>query len=235
MVEDLTSSGMSRLDSFLPAGSPSRSISVWLTPRLFPLPSHSIQYRMHPSISVFPSVAFYNSRLTDGPSMETKTAQPWHAHSLFPPYSFFHVRGSNEQQSRFQSWANPAEAATALAIYERLLREFPKIDFDYRIGVVTPYKGQLFELKNVFRRQYGEEVLSKISFNTVDVSRKRPCPASGDSLTSPSPFSTHRAFKDKRKTSSFFRACVVELPLRDSGSWPTLGEFRTPIRSLRAC
>jgi senataxin len=129
----------------------------------------SIQYRMHPNISAFPSAAFYESRLTDGPAMDTKTAQPWHASSLFPPYTFFHVRDGTEVKGRFHSWTNPREAATAMAIYGRLLRDYPGIDFDYRIGVVTPYKGQVGELKGVFRRKYGEDILSKISFNTVDV------------------------------------------------------------------
>lgn len=102
--------------------------------------------------------------------MDTKTTQPWHATSLFPPYAFFHVRNGNEVAGRHHSWSNPAEAAVALAIYERLQREFPKIDFDYRIGIVTPYKGQVFELKRTFRKKYGDEIVSKISFNTVDVS-----------------------------------------------------------------
>ncbi|GAA6037515.1 hypothetical protein JCM8097_008230 [Rhodosporidiobolus ruineniae] len=127
----------------------------------------SIQYRMHPNISAFPSAAFYQSRLTDGPNMEIKTLQPWHANALFPPYAFYHVDG-REVAGRHHSWTNPTEAATTLAIYERLKREYASIDFDYRIGIVTPYKGQVQELRRTFRQRYGEEILSKIAFNTVD-------------------------------------------------------------------
>ncbi|GAA6017752.1 hypothetical protein JCM10207_000484 [Rhodosporidiobolus poonsookiae] len=127
----------------------------------------SIQYRMHPNISTFPSTAFYQSRLTDGPDMDKKTLQPWHANALFPPYAFYHVDG-HEVAGRHHSWTNPTESATALAIYERLKREYASIDFDYRIGIVTPYKGQVQELRRTFRQKYGEEILSKISFNTVD-------------------------------------------------------------------
>lgn len=135
---------------------------------------YSIQYRMHPNISAFPSAAFYESRLTDGPDMDKKTLQPWHKSSLFPPYTFFHVRDGVEAPGRHHSWINPREAQTALAIYERLLRDFPTVDFDYRIGIVTPYKGQVFELKTVFRRRFGDDILAKISFNTVDVSLSLP-------------------------------------------------------------
>lgn len=135
------------------------------------LTHRSIQYRMHPNISAFPSAAFYNSRLSDGPSMEVKTAQPWHTSPLFPPYCFMHVRGGSEQSNRVNSISNPQEAATAVALYERLRRQYPSIDFDYRIGVVTPYKGQVGELKKQFRQAFGEDILSKLSFNTVDVLR----------------------------------------------------------------
>ncbi|GAA5972915.1 hypothetical protein JCM11641_004002 [Rhodosporidiobolus odoratus] len=127
----------------------------------------SIQYRMHPNISAFPSAAFYQSRLADGPSMDTKTIQPWHSNALFPPYAFYHVDG-REQAGRHHSWTNPTEAATALAIYERIRRDYPSIDFDYRIGIVTPYKGQVQTLRSTFRNRFGEEILTKISFNTVD-------------------------------------------------------------------
>lgn len=124
---------------------------------------------MHSHISAFPSAAFYNSRLTDGPGMDEKTAQPWHSNTLFPPYAFMHIKNGSEVAARNHSMTNPVEAATALAIYERLLREYPSLDFDYRIGIVTPYKGQVGELKRVFRNKFGQDILSKVSFNTVDV------------------------------------------------------------------
>ncbi|GAA5958558.1 hypothetical protein JCM3765_006673 [Sporobolomyces pararoseus] len=127
----------------------------------------SIQYRMHPNISAFPSAAFYQSRLTDGPNMDQKTLQTWHSNPLFPPYAFYHVNGM-ETAGRHHSWTNPQEAQTALSIYDRLSKEYPSIDFGYRIGIVTPYKGQVGELKKTFRQRYGEEILSRISFNTVD-------------------------------------------------------------------
>ena len=124
---------------------------------------------MHPNISAFPSAAFYNSQLADGPDMATKTAQPWHNSSMFPPYAFMHVKGGSEQSNRYNSLTNQVEAATAVALYDRIRRDYSTIDFDYRIGVVTPYKGQVGELKKQFRQKFGEDILSKISFNTVDV------------------------------------------------------------------
>ena len=39
------------------------------------------QYRMHPSISAFPSQTFYGGRLKDAASLDG-TQQPWHAHKV---------------------------------------------------------------------------------------------------------------------------------------------------------
>lgn len=127
----------------------------------------SIQYRMHPDISVFPSTTFYDSKLQDGPGMAQLTAQPWHSNPLFRPFKFFASRGL-EAAGRSHSLINREEAAIAQAIYERLRQDHPKVDFDYRIGIVTMYKEQVFELKRVFRARYGADIDSVIDFNTVD-------------------------------------------------------------------
>ena len=128
----------------------------------------SIQYRMNPLISAFPSAAFYQSRLLDGPNMADVTKRPWHRSSLFPPYSFFHVKGGSEVQGRSHSLTNPVEAGVAVALYERLTRDFVGSGSEYTVGVVTPYKGQVGELKRQFSRRFGERVLTTVSFNTVD-------------------------------------------------------------------
>jgi hypothetical protein len=129
----------------------------------------SIQYRMHPEISVFPSKQFYESRLKDGPEMDVKTRQPWHANPLFPPYAFFNVRNSREDKGRVgHSFLNRPEAEIAVAIYGKLVEEYPDVDLDYRVGVVTPYKGQVGELRRQFRSRFGDSILSRVDFNTVD-------------------------------------------------------------------
>jgi senataxin len=135
-----------------------------------PIAHGSIQYRMHPEISVFPSKNFYESRLKDGPEMDVRTRQPWHANPLFPPYAFFHVRNSREEKGTRSghSLFNRPEAEVAAAIYARLKDEHRDVNLDYRVGVVTPYKGQVDELKRQFRARFGDSILSKIDFNTVD-------------------------------------------------------------------
>lgn len=129
----------------------------------------SIQYRMHPDISSFPSKAFYESRLADGPNMEVITKQTWHdSTELFPPYAFLHVKGSREEKGRHHSLMNRQEASVAVALYARLVQECKGVDLAQRVGIVTAYKAQVGELRKQFRARFGQEILDKIDFNTVD-------------------------------------------------------------------
>ncbi|KAJ1026701.1 hypothetical protein NDA16_002299 [Ustilago loliicola] len=127
----------------------------------------SIQYRMHPEISVFPSKAFYDSKLQDGPDMAELTRQPWHKYELTRPFKFLSTKAP-ESPGRFHSIINKEEANVALALYERLRTDNPRENFDYRIGIVTMYKAQVFELKRTFQQRYGQDIVERIDFNTVD-------------------------------------------------------------------
>ncbi|KAH9466503.1 hypothetical protein Pst134EB_001556 [Puccinia striiformis f. sp. tritici] len=129
----------------------------------------SIQYRMHPSISTFPSKAFYDSRLLDGPDMGTKAAQPWHQpDSLFPPYAFFHPVGAREERGPHHSILNRTEAALAVSIYWRIANDHPQIDFAYRVGIITGYAAQVGEIRRQLRAKFPADVAAAIDVNTVD-------------------------------------------------------------------
>jgi senataxin len=63
---------------------------------------------------------------------------------------------------------NSQEAAVAVSLYAKLVQECKGIDLSFRVGVITAYKAQVGELRKQFRRQFGDEILSKVDFNTVD-------------------------------------------------------------------
>ncbi|KAF8895534.1 SEN1 N terminal-domain-containing protein [Infundibulicybe gibba] len=117
----------------------------------------SIQYRMHPDISRLPSQLFYQGRLHDGPHMDTKTKQVWHSHPKFGTYKFLTLLGA---------WNNPTDVA--IALYARLCQEFTTFDFDFRVGVVTMYRAQIVELRRQFEARFGQGIIGKVDFNTVD-------------------------------------------------------------------
>lgn len=123
---------------------------------------------MHPDISRLPSCLFYEGRIADGPDMATKTSQPWHSNPLFGTYKFLNVAGHERTTLNGHSLMNHEECDVAVALYTRLKTEYAKVDFDFRIGIISMYRAQLLELKNKFRTAFGAEILGKIDFNTVD-------------------------------------------------------------------
>lgn len=124
------------------------------------------QYRMHPEICRFPSQLFYSSQLQDATGLEQLRNQRWHAKSIFSPYRFFDVLGIMGQDQN--SFYNKEEAIIAVQLVETLIKDFPEIDFRERIGVITPYKRQLAEIKRLFIQKIPTELYKAMEFNTVD-------------------------------------------------------------------
>jgi len=131
------------------------------------------QYRMHPEISLFPSKTFYDGRLKDGLEMARLRFRPWHNSALLAPYRFFDVEGMQQSVPKGHSLVNIAELNVAMQLFERLTKDCGKYDFQGRIGIITPYKGQLKELKSRFSQRYGPSILSSVEFNTTDAFQGR--------------------------------------------------------------
>ncbi|CRG86184.1 Helicase SEN1 [Talaromyces islandicus] len=132
-----------------------------------------IQYRMHPEISRFPSFTFYDGRLQDGPDMAKLRVRPWHNSALLSPYRFFDVQGLHQSASKGHSLINIAELNVAMRLYERLITDFKSYDFSGKIGIITPYKGQLREMKSRFAAKYGNSIFTTVEFNTTDAFQGR--------------------------------------------------------------
>ncbi|KAJ1969700.1 DEAD-box type RNA helicase [Dispira parvispora] len=129
----------------------------------------SIQYRMHPEISVFPSRLFYDGQLQDGPNMAEKQRAPWHDISdSFPPFLFLDVYQGRERLGRSKSVYNMVEVDLIIQFVQKLCNSCEDINFYQRIGIITPYRQQLFVLKQEFRKAFGPTIRETIQFNTVD-------------------------------------------------------------------
>lgn len=128
------------------------------------------QYRMHPEISEFPSTYFYGGRLVQDAQMSDWTAQAYHDDPAFKPLLFLDVQGGAQSQvSGSTSLRNLSEVEVVVQLVRRLVETYPSVDWKKRIGVIAPYKQQIFEvraalgrLETEFDRQLGVEV------NTVD-------------------------------------------------------------------
>ena len=131
------------------------------------------QYRMHPDISAFPSEAFYDGKLVDGPGMAKLRARPWHKSGILGPYRFFDVQGAQRTAPKGHSLINVAELEVALLLFNRLIEDCKGYDFTGKVGIITPYKSQLRELRSRFASRYGESIFSTIDFNTTDAFQGR--------------------------------------------------------------
>ncbi|KAL9131949.1 MAG: hypothetical protein Q9217_000229 [Psora testacea] len=131
------------------------------------------QYRMHPEISLFPSSSFYDGKLLDGAGMAKLRSRPWHQNDILGPYRFFDVQGTHQSAPRGHSLINLAEVEVALNLYNRLTSDCRGYDFKGKIGIITPYKSQLRELRSRFAQRYGEAILTAVDFNTTDAFQGR--------------------------------------------------------------
>jgi senataxin len=98
---------------------------------------------------------------------------PWHANELLSPYRFFDVKGKHQSGAKGHSLINLAEIDIALCLYEKLLRDYHAYDFKGKIGIITPYKSQLKELKDRFSRRYSQGIFDIVEFNTTDAYQGR--------------------------------------------------------------
>jgi hypothetical protein len=60
-----------------------------------------------------------------------------------------------------------------MQLYDRLTTDFGEYGFEKKIGVITPYRSQLAELKARFSRRYGNKIVNLVDFNTTDAFQGR--------------------------------------------------------------
>jgi len=134
-----------------------RLIDMGIEPKLL-----TTQYRMHPSISEFPNVHFYEGMLEDGVSPEERTAP---VGMLWPdwdaPMAFVPVDGDEVLSPDGASKENPAEASWTVKILIELV-DGGEVDLS-DIGIVTPYAGQVRAIRDMI-----PESLQGVEVRTVD-------------------------------------------------------------------
>lgn len=133
------------------------------------------QYRMHPEISAYPSAEFYEGKLYDGNDMGALRTQKWHESKLLGPYRFFDVEGIQERGRKGQSLVNTNELEVAMQLFSRFKIDYADCDLKGKVGIITPYKAQLFALRDRFANRFGEGVFDEVEFNTTDAFQGREC------------------------------------------------------------
>ncbi|XP_070541842.1 regulator of nonsense transcripts 1-like [Ptychodera flava] len=100
-----------------------------------------VQYRMHPTLSSFPSNIFYEGSLQNGvtPAERTNKALDFPWPQADKPMFFYATTGQEEIASSGTSYLNRTEAANVEKITTRFLRSGIRPE---QIGIITPYEGQ---------------------------------------------------------------------------------------------
>ncbi|KAJ6738456.1 DNA2/NAM7 HELICASE FAMILY [Salix koriyanagi] len=104
----------------------------------------NIQYRMHPSISLFPNTEFYGRQVLDGPNVkETGYSRRFLQGDMFGSYSFINIAHGKEEFDEQQSLKNSVEAAAIADIVGRLFKEINCTGKKVSIGIISPYQAQV--------------------------------------------------------------------------------------------
>ena len=120
-----------------------------------------VQYRMHPSIALFPSSQFYNGKLRSGVSEEERRAPAgftWPNKNI--PVAFLNTPNSAEETSKASSKLNDFEARQVCEVVLDLLKAGDVTSEG--IGIVTPYRAQLKLISDKTKQ------LENVSVRTVD-------------------------------------------------------------------
>ncbi|KAF5957929.1 hypothetical protein HYC85_005154 [Camellia sinensis] len=130
----------------------------------------SIQYRMHPSISMFPNREFYDNMISDGPNVKERTYERRFLQgSMYGSYSFINVSYGQEDFDNRHSTKNMVEVAVAADIVARLFKESKASKQKVRIGCISPYKAQVFALEQKFGKTYITDANSHFSVSVRSV------------------------------------------------------------------
>lgn len=115
------------------------------------------QYRMHKDIMSFSNLKFYNNALEAHESVATRGIG-----GLYPSVEFIDTAGcgyAEEESEENSSRSNPEEAQLLMRHYNQLKLDLSDIS---SVGVISPYRGQIDILSDLFNEE------KKVTVNTVD-------------------------------------------------------------------
>ncbi|KAJ1280494.1 hypothetical protein BS78_04G236800 [Paspalum vaginatum] len=135
-------------------------------------PKHllNVQYRMHPWISKFPVDSIYGGQIADGPNVLNRDYERRHlAGPMYGSYSFINIDRGNESTGKHdRSLMNPVEAAAVVRIVQRLFKESVDTRRAIRVGVVSPYKGQVRAIQEKLTGAYAMHDGFSVKVRSVD-------------------------------------------------------------------
>ncbi|KAI4312708.1 hypothetical protein MLD38_037508 [Melastoma candidum] len=130
----------------------------------------NIQYRMHPSISKFPTSTFYQNQILDAPCVKESGFEKCYLKGpMFGPYSFIDIAYGREELGKDRrSQRNFAEVDAVLTILHSLYKACAMSGRQISIGVISPYSAQVALICEKIGKKYSNNVRFSVRVRTVD-------------------------------------------------------------------
>ncbi|XP_042467419.1 uncharacterized protein LOC122050588 [Zingiber officinale] len=130
----------------------------------------NVQYRMHPSISLFPLERFYNSKVFNGPNViKEDYTRRFLPGEMFRSYSFINiVDGTESFDSHRHSTKNDMEVVVILQILRSLRTATMKSKNRISVGVICPYSAQVVSVEDKVRKMLPLSSNMPVKVSTVD-------------------------------------------------------------------
>ncbi|XP_042520448.1 uncharacterized protein LOC122093949 [Macadamia integrifolia] len=123
---------------------------------------------MHPAISLFPNIEFYGKQILDAPNVKEKIHEKHFLQgNIYGPYSFINVAYGREENDGHGK-KNMVEVAVVSAIVKSLSEASFASRQDLSVGVISPYKAQVFAIKEKLGNTYNTLKYFSVSIRTVD-------------------------------------------------------------------
>nr|GEX43862.1 UvrD-like helicase, ATP-binding domain, P-loop containing nucleoside triphosphate hydrolase [Tanacetum cinerariifolium] len=130
----------------------------------------SVQYRMHPSISFFPNLKFYQDQILDAQNVSSRSYEKRYLSGpMFGSYSFINVVGGTEEKDDVgRSRRNMVEVAILIKIVKNLYRAWQASKENLTIGVISPYASQVFSIQERLSDKYEKHDGFSVKVKSVD-------------------------------------------------------------------
>ncbi|XP_073152522.1 uncharacterized protein [Henckelia pumila] len=130
----------------------------------------NVQYRMHPSISLFPNMEFYDKQLIDGGNvLQRSYARSYLKGNMFGSFSFIDVKNGRETFDDKHSRKNMVEVSVLAEILSQLYRESIASKKKVRVGCISPYKAQVAAIQKRLGNSYSTNADDEFSVNVRSV------------------------------------------------------------------
>ncbi|CAH2071519.1 unnamed protein product, partial [Thlaspi arvense] len=132
----------------------------------------NVQYRMHPSISRFPNMEFYNGKISDAANVKERNYEKRFLHgNMFGSFSFINVGFGKEEFDDGHSPKNMVEVAVVSEIISNLFKVSSETKAKMSVGVISPYKGQIRAIQERVGDKYSsvsDDELFTLNVRSVD-------------------------------------------------------------------